>query len=64
MLKTGSWSATLKRLLALEYLIAKDGAAVVKIVLKVGIGGQDQTRIAVHHQKLLIALGLIHSSKN
>ena len=63
MPKTGNLNVVLLNLMGQEYLTAKDDVVDVKIMQKVGIEGLDQTRTAVHHQKLVIALGLILSSK-
>ena len=64
MPKTGNLSVVLPKSMGLEYLTAKDDVVHVKIMLEVGTEEPDQTRTAVQHQKLVIALDLIHSSKN
>ena len=64
MPKTGNLNVVLPNLMGPEYLTAKDDVVDVKIVIETGTEGLDQTRTGVQHQKLVIALDLIHSSKN
>lgn len=63
MPRTGNSNVVLSRFLEPEYLTVKGDVANVRIAIEPGIGGLDQTRTAVHNQKLVIVLGLIHSSK-
>jgi len=46
-----------------EYLTVKGSVANAKIVIENGTGELGQTRTVVQNQKLVIVLGLIHSSK-
>ena len=61
-LKTGNLNVVLSKSLAQEYLTAKESVVVAKIVIRNGTGELEQANTTVQNRKLVIALGLIHSS--